>query len=71
MKTHTYRPRPLRESNGQNRQAKDIQREIDLMRAMYAERRNANCTSRDAMVGYSLLTIALGVPVLVAIAILL
>lgn len=71
MKTHTYRPRPLRESNGQNRQAKDIQREIDLMRQMYAERRNENSHRQDNMVGWGLITVALAVPLIAAIIILL
>ena len=52
----------------QNKSARDTQRELDFMRAMYAERRNANCRRHEAMVGWSLVAVAIGFPVLVAIA---
>jgi len=67
---HTYTPPPLRESHGKNTAA-DIQRDIDLMRQMYAERRSYNNLRHEAMVGWSLVTIGVAIPIIIAIAILL
>ena len=66
---HTYTPPPLRESYGKNNAA-DIQRDLDFMRQMYAERRSLNHHRHEAFIGYSLLTVAIGFPILVIIAIL-
>ena len=55
----------------QNKSAKDIQSELEFMRAMYATRRNLNRRKHEEMVGWSLVIIALGVPILAAIVILL
>jgi hypothetical protein len=67
---HTYSPRPLRET-AIDRKTADIQRDIDLMRAMYAERRNINTPRNTEMIGWSLVAIGVGLPVLVVIAVLL
>ena len=69
MNTHRYTPPPLRESYGKNTAA-DIQRDIDLMRKMYAERRSYNNLRHEAMVGWSLVTIGVAIPIIIAIAIL-
>ena len=66
---HTYTPPPLRESYGKNTAA-DIQRDINLMRKMYAERRSYNNLRHEAMVGWSHVTIGVAIPVIIAIAIL-
>ena len=55
----------------QNKTAVAIQSELEFMRRMYAQRRSLNHRRHQAFVGYSLLTVALGFPILVAIAILL
>jgi len=55
----------------QNKSARDTQRELDFMRAMYAERRNLNSRRHTEFVGWSLIIVAVGFPILVAIAILL
>ncbi len=67
--THHYSPPPLRESSP-HKSASDIQRDIDLMRAMYAERRSLNHIRHETMIGWSLVAVAVGIPVLIAIAIL-
>jgi hypothetical protein len=67
--TYHYSPRPLRESSPR-KSASQIQQEIDLMRAMYAERRSLNHRRHEAMVGWSLVIIAIGVPIVAAVAIL-
>lgn len=59
-----YIPSPLRETP-EHKRTELIQQEIDLMRAMY-QRQLDNQDRRDAMIGYSLLTIALALPVIVA-----
>jgi hypothetical protein len=71
MTTTKYTPRPFREYSPPNhRPAAEIQREIDLMRSMYATRRSLNQPRRDAMVGWCLVGLALAVPAIAAIAIL-
>lgn len=65
----TYSPRPLRESR-EHKSADIIQQEINLMRAMYAARRNANHHKHSEMIGWSLVAVGVGLPILVAIAIL-
>lgn len=69
--TTKYTPRPLRESTGQNRQAKDIQRDIGVMRQMYAARRNSHRRNHEAMVGWGIVIVLLAVPLIAAIVILL
>jgi hypothetical protein len=66
---HYYSPRPLRETSP-HKSAADIQQEINLMRAMYAERRSLNHARHEAMVGWSLVAVGVGLPILIAIAIL-
>lgn len=66
---HTYTPPPLRESSPQKSTA-DIQRDIDLMRVMYAQRRNLNSQRYSEMVGWSLVIVGIGLPIIIAIAIL-
>jgi len=72
MNTYDRAPYAIREyiAEKQNKSAQDIQRDLDLMRAMYALRRNLNAQKHSEMVGWSLVAIAVGVPLLVAIAIL-
>lgn len=55
----------------QNKTAAAIQAEIDFMRRMYAARMNENQPRRDRMIGYCLLAVALGVPVIAALIIIL
>lgn len=62
---NTYTPRPLRESR-QDRNTARIQSDIDLMRVMYAERRNINNPRHQAVVGWSLVTVAIGAPAIAA-----
>ena len=50
-----YIPRPLRESR-EHKTADHIQQELDLMRAMYSQRRSLNQPRGDRMVGFALLT---------------
>jgi hypothetical protein len=69
MTLHRYTPRPLRECIAE-KTAADLQRDIDLMRAMYAERRTLNTPRNTEMIGWSLVAIGVGLPVLVAIAVL-
>ena len=64
-----YTPRPLRESR-EHKTAEHIQQDIDLMRAMYAQRRNLNHARHESVVGWSLVAVAIALPVIVAIAIL-
>jgi hypothetical protein len=66
---HTYTPPPLRESRP-HKSAADIQRDIDLMRVMYAERRSMNRIRQETMIGWSLVAVAVGLPIIIAIAIL-
>jgi hypothetical protein len=47
--------------------AEEIQREIDFMRAMYAERRSMNHPRHEAMVGWCLVGIGVAVPVVAAV----
>jgi hypothetical protein len=63
---HTYSPRPLRESS-QDRNTARIQADIDLMRAMYSERRSYNNLRHQAIVGWSLVTVMVAAPVIAAI----
>ena len=63
---HTYTPPPLRESYGKNTAA-DIQRDIDIMRKMYAERRNMNQPRGVTMMGYSILTVIFVAPLIAAV----
>lgn len=67
---YTHQPRPLRESYG-SRQAHDIQRDLELMRAMYAQRRNLNTPRHQAFVGWSLVTVIIAVPAIAALVIIL
>jgi len=67
---HSYRPRPFRESYG-SRTAHDIQRDLELMRAMYAQRRSLNHPRHQSMVGWSLVTVAVVAPIVAALVILL
>jgi len=55
----------------QNRQASAIQSDIDFMRAMYVQRRNLNHARHQAMVGWSLVTVVIAVPIIAALIILL
>jgi len=63
---HIYSPRPLRESR-QDRQTSEIQHDIDFMRKMYAERRSYNNVRHQALVGWSLVTLIVAVPIVAAI----
>jgi hypothetical protein len=71
MKTK-YQPRPLREFR-ERKTAAEIQAEIDLLRAIYAQQgsQNHRRITPDDWIGYGLLTIALAVPAIAAAAILL
>ena len=64
--TPTYTPRPFRESHGKET-AEDIQRDIELMRRMYAERRSLNQPRGDRMVGFALLRTVFVAPFLAAL----
>jgi hypothetical protein len=66
---HSYTPRPLRESFG-SRTAHDIQRDLELMRKMYAERRSLNHHRHERMVGLGLLTAMVAVPAIATIVVL-
>jgi len=66
---HYYSPRPLRESNP-HKSAADIQAELNLMRALDAERRSLNHMRHESVVGWSLVAVVVGIPIIVAIAIL-
>ena len=50
----------------QNQQARHIQSDIDSIRLAYEARMNLNQYRRVRMVGWSLLTVALGVPAIAA-----
>jgi hypothetical protein len=54
----------------QNQQARHIQSDIETIRLNYEARMNLNQYRRDRLVGWSLLTVALGVPVIAAVAVL-
>jgi hypothetical protein len=54
----------------QNKTTAQLQAELDFMRAMYAQRRSLNHRRHEAMIGWSLVAVALGLPILAAIAIL-
>jgi hypothetical protein len=54
----------------QNRTAAAIQSEIEFMRAMYCQRRCLNRRRHEAMVGWSLITVAVAVPAIAAAAVL-
>ena len=71
MQYHT--PQQAREyiAERQNKTAAQTPAEIDFMRAMYAERRSLNHPRHQAMVGWSLLTVALVAPIIAALIILL
>lgn len=49
-----------------NKSTAEIQADIQLMRLAYAERRSLNHHRHEAMIGYGLLAVALGVPVIAA-----
>ena len=55
----------------QNKTATAIQAELEFMRAMYAQRRSVNHRRHEALVGYSLLTVALAVPAIAALIVIL
>lgn len=65
---HTYTPPPLLRESSQRKSTADIQSDINLMRAIYATRRNENHRRHSEMVGWSLVIVAVGFPVLCAIA---
>jgi hypothetical protein len=69
--TYHYSPRPLREHSADRKTAAQIQADIDLMGAMYAERRSLNHRRHEAMIGWSLVAVAIGFPIVAAVAILL
>lgn len=52
----------------QNKSARQIQAEIDLMRLAYIDRMLADQPRRDAMIGWCLVSIALVVPAIAALA---
>ena len=54
----------------ENKSRAEIQREIDFMRAMYAQRRCMNARRQEAMVGWCLVAVCLAVPVVAALVIL-
>jgi hypothetical protein len=55
----------------QNKTANAIQSELEFMRRMYAERRSLNHPRHEALVGWSLLTVALAVPAIAALIVIL
>jgi hypothetical protein len=68
MKTR-YTPPPLRESR-EHKTIEDLQQELNLMRAMYAQRRSLNRPRHDAMVGWSLVAVGVLLPIIIVIGIL-
>jgi len=50
----------------QNKSAAQIQAELDFMRSMYASRRSLNRPRHEALIGWSLVTVALAVPAIAA-----
>lgn len=52
--------------NTTHKTTQDIQRDIEFMRAMYAQRRSMNNPRHQAMVGWSLVAVVLAVPAIVA-----
>lgn len=73
MKTHDRIDNGAREyiPIHQNRTARQIQRDIDLMRLAYADRMNQNQHRRDSLIGWCLLAIGLALPVITALLLLL
>jgi hypothetical protein len=54
----------------QNQHARHIQSDLDTIRLNYEARMALNQYRRDRMIGWSLVTVALGVPVIAAFAVL-
>jgi hypothetical protein len=55
----------------ENTSSAEIQRELDFMRAMYAERRSLNHPRHEAMVGWCLVGLGVAVPVVAALMVIL
>ena len=70
MNTHERIDSGVREyiPTRQNKTARQIQEEIDLMRLAYADRMNENQPRRDRMVGWSLIAIMAAISATVILA---